>query len=423
MVAELISVGTELLLGNIINTNTQYLAEKCALLGLTMYYQTTVGDNHDRLAETIKTALNRSDIIILTGGLGPTEDDMTKEVCAEVMGFSLKEDSHTRQRIERYLKNSIYTDIPDNNWKQAIVPEGAMVLDNDNGTAPGLILEKGEKTAILLPGPPGELYPLFEKKVAPYLQKKQPEVILSQMVKICGYGESQVEDKLLDLIDKQTNPTIATYAKTGEVHLRITARAKNEDSARKLLKPVVKEVKKRFEDSVYSVKENETLEGAVVRLLEKYEITVSTAESCTGGLLAGRIVNVPGASEVFKEGFITYSNKAKRKLLDVSKATLKKYGAVSEQTAKEMAAGGAFAADSDTCIAITGIAGPDGGTEEKPVGLVYIACYVKDKVIVERCQFRGSRDKIREQAVVRGLNLLRLSILQNYRKDKEKERN
>ena len=422
MVAELISVGTELLLGNIINTNTQYLAEKCALLGLTMYYQTTVGDNHDRLAETIKTALNRSDIIILTGGLGPTEDDMTKEVCAEVMGFSLKEDSHTRQRIERYLKNSIYTDIPDNNWKQAIVPEGAMVLDNDNGTAPGLILEKGEKTAILLPGPPGELYPLFEKKVAPYLQKKQPEVILSQMVKICGYGESQVEDKLLDLIDKQTNPTIATYAKTGEVHLRITARTKNEDSARKLLKPVVKEVKKRFEDSVYSVKENETLEGAVVRLLEKYEITVSTAESCTGGLLAGRIVNVPGASEVFKEGFITYSNKAKRKLLDVSKATLKKYGAVSEQTAKEMAAGGAFAADSDTCIAITGIAGPDGGTEEKPVGLVYIACYVKDKVIVERCQFRGSRDKIREQAVVRGLNLLRLSILQNYRKDKEKER-
>lgn len=422
MIAELISVGTELLLGNIVNTNTQYLAEKCALLGLTMYYQTTVGDNHDRLAETIKTALNRSDIIILTGGLGPTEDDMTKEVCAEVMGFSLKEDSHTRQRIERYLKNSIYTDIPDNNWKQAIVPEGAMVLDNDNGTAPGLILEKGEKTAILLPGPPGELYPLFEKKVAPYLQKKQPEVILSQMVKICGYGESQVEDKLLDLIDKQTNPTIATYAKTGEVHLRITARAKNEDSARKLLKPVVKEVKKRFEDSVYSVKENETLEGAVVRLLEKYELTVSTAESCTGGLLAGRIVNVPGASEVFKEGFVTYSNKAKRKLLDVSKATLKKYGAVSEQTAKEMAAGGAFAADSDTCIAITGIAGPDGGTEEKPVGLVYIACYVKDKVTVERCQFRGSRDKIREQAVVRGLNLLRLSILQNYRKDKEKER-
>lgn len=421
MVTELISVGTELLLGNIVNTNAQYLAEQCALLGLTVYYQSTVGDNMERLAETIQTALNRSDVIILTGGLGPTEDDLTKEVCAEVMGFELKEDVHTRKRIEQHLKNSIYSDIPDNNWKQAIVPVGAIVLDNDNGTAPGLILEKGGKTAILLPGPPGELKPLFEKQAAPYLKKRQPEAIVSQMVKICGYGESQVEDKLLDLIDRQTNPTIATYAKTGEVHLRITASAKNEDEAKKLLKPVVKEVKKRFEDSVYSVKESETLEAAVVRLLEKYELTVSTAESCTGGLLSGRIVNVPGASEVFKQGFVTYSNKAKRRLLDVSKATLKKYGAVSEQTAKEMAAGGAFAADADTCIAITGIAGPDGGSEEKPVGLVYIACYVKDKVTVECCRFKGSREKIREQAVTRGLNLLRLSILQNYRKEKEKD--
>ena len=324
MVTELISVGTELLLGNIVNTNAQYLAEQCALLGLTVYYQSTVGDNRERLAETIQTALNRSDVIILTGGLGPTEDDLTKEVCAEVMGFELKEDVHTRKRIEQHLKNSIYSEIPDNNWKQAIVPAGAIVLDNDNGTAPGLILEKGGKTAILLPGPPGELKPLFEKQAAPYLKKRQPEAIVSQMVKICGYGESQVEDKLLDLIDRQTNPTIATYAKTGEVHLRITASAKNEDEAKKLLKPVVKEVKKRFEDSVYSVKESETLEAAVVRLLEKYELTVSTAESCTGGLLSGRIVNVPGASEVFKQGFVTYSNKAKRRLLDVSKATLKK---------------------------------------------------------------------------------------------------
>ena len=303
MVTELISVGTELLLGNIVNTNAQYLAEQCALLGLTVYYQSTVGDNRERLAETIQTALNRSDVIILTGGLGPTEDDLTKEVCAEVMDFELKEDVHTRKRIEQHLKNSIYSDIPDNNWKQAIVPVGAIVLDNDNGTAPGLILEKGGKTAILLPGPPGELKTLFEKQAAPYLKKRQPEAIVSQMVKICGYGESQVEDKLLDLIDRQTNPTIATYAKTGEVHLRITASAKNEDEAKKLLKPVAKEVKKRFEDSVYSVKENETLEAAVVRLLEKYELTVSTAESCTGGLLSGRIVNVPGASEVFKQGF------------------------------------------------------------------------------------------------------------------------
>ena len=386
MVVELISVGTELLLGNIVNTNTQFLAEKCALLGLTMYHQVTVGDNHDRLAEVIRTALKRSDVIILTGGLGPTEDDLTKEVCAEVMGFPLVEDTHTHERIEEYFRNNIYKVIPDNNWKQAIVPAGCIVLDNDNGTAPGLILEKYGKSAILLPGPPNELYPLFMNQVYPYLQKLQPEVIRSQMVKICGVGESQVEDKILDLIDKQQNPTIATYAKTGEVHIRVTAKAATEEDAKKLVKPVVKEIKNRFGDYVYSTKEEETLEQAVVRLLKKYELTVTTAESCTGGLLAGRIINVPGASEVYNEGFITYSNKAKRKYLDVSKSTLKKYGAVSEQTAREMATGGVFATDSDACVAVTGLAGPDGGSEEKPVGLVYIATYMKDKVNVQKYQ-------------------------------------
>lgn len=415
MVVELVSVGTELLLGNIVNTNTQFLAEKCALLGLSMYHQVVVGDNHDRMAAVIKTALGRSDIVILTGGLGPTEDDMTKEVCAEVMGFPLVEDAHTRKRIEEYFRGSIYKEIPDNNWKQTIVPEGAIVLDNDNGTAPGLILEKDGKRAILLPGPPAELYPLFLNQVYPYLQKLQPEVIRSQMIKICGMGESQVEDKILDLIDSQTNPTIATYAKTGEVHLRITAKAKDEDEAKKLLKPVVKEIKSRFGDYIYSVKENETLEMAVVRLLEKHDLTVTTAESCTGGLLAARIVNVAGASEVFREGFITYSNKAKRKILDVSKSTLKKYGAVSEQTAKEMATGGVFATDADVCVAVTGIAGPDGGTEEKPVGLVYIATYMKDSVTVEHYQFKGDRAKVREQSVVKALDLLRRSILENYK--------
>ena len=415
MVVELISVGTELLLGNIVNTNTQFLAEKCALLGLTMYHQVTVGDNHDRLAEVIRTALKRSDVIILTGGLGPTEDDLTKEVCAEGMGFPLVEDTHTHERIEEYFRNNIYKVIPDNNWKQAIVPAGCIVLDNDNGTAPGLILEKYGKSAILLPGPPNELYPLFMNQVYPYLQKLQPEVIRSQMVKICGVGESQVEDKILDLIDKQQNPTIATYAKTGEVHIRVTAKAATEEDAKKLVKPVVKEIKNRFGDYVYSTKEEETLEQAVVRLLKKYELTVTTAESCTGGLLAGRIINVPGASEVYNEGFITYSNKAKRKYLDVSKSTLKKYGAVSEQTAREMATGGVFATDSDACVAVTGLAGPDGGSEEKPVGLVYIATYMKDKVNVQKYQFKGNRAKIREQAVVKGLDLLRRSILDNYR--------
>lgn len=414
MVCELISVGTELLLGNIVNTNTQFLAEKCALLGLSMYHQVIVGDNRERLTQVIRTALDRSDIVILTGGLGPTEDDLTKEVCAEVMGFSLAEDPHTRQMIESYFKNNIYKEIPDNNWKQAIVPQGAIVLDNHNGTAPGLILEKANKTAILLPGPPNELIPLFNEQVYPYLEKLRPEVIRSQMVKVCGIGESQVEDKLLDLIDSQTNPTIATYAKTGEVHLRITASAATTEEADSMIKPVVKEIKKRLGDAVYSTKENESLEMAVVRLLKKNGLTVTTAESCTGGMLAARLVNVPGVSDVYREGYITYSNKAKRRLLDVNKSTLKKYGAVSEQTAREMAIGGVFANGADVCVATTGIAGPDGGTEEKPVGLVYISCYLKDKVTVERFQFKGNREKIREQTVVKALDLLRRSILKNY---------
>lgn len=416
MTAELISVGTEILMGNIVNTNAQYLARQCAMLGLSVYHQTVVGDNEERLAEAVRTAFGRSDIVILSGGLGPTEDDLTREVCAKVMDMPLAEDPHCRQMIEDHFKNMDVKKVTANNWKQAMVPQGAKVLDNHNGTAPGLIMEKNGKTAVLLPGPPEELYPMFAEQVFPYLRQLQPEKFVSRMVKICGVGESKVESQLLDLIDAQTNPTIATYAKVGEVHLRITARVKDDEEATSLIKPVIKEIRKRFGNAVYTIREEETLEMAVVRLLTKYELTVTTAESCTGGLLAGRIVNVPGASEVFREGFITYSNKAKRKYLDVNKATLKKYGAVSKETAREMAMGGVFATDADACVAVTGIAGPDGGTEDKPVGLVYISCYMKENVVVEKYQFSGSRDKVREQAVVKGLDLLRRCILDNYGK-------
>ncbi len=412
MVVELVSVGTELLLGNIVNTNARYLSEKCAMLGLSVYYQTTVGDNEERLAEVIKTALNRSDIVILNGGLGPTEDDLTKETCAKVMGLPLVTDQHTKERLKEYYKGRKKEDLPESNWKQAVIPERAVVFDNGNGTAPGLVVEQNGKTVILVPGPPNELYPMMEKQICPYLQKKNEEVILSQMVKICGFGESKVEEMILDLIDKQTNPTLATYAKQGEVHLRVTARAATEEEAKKLLKPMVKEIKKRFGEAVYTTDEKETLTDVVVKLLKKHELTVTTAESCTGGLLAGTLVGVPGVSEVFREGFVTYSNKAKRKLLDVSKSTLKKYGAVSAQTAKEMAKGGVFATDADICVAITGLAGPDGATPEKPIGLVYIACYMNDKVHVEEFRFKGDRQKIRERSVVQALDVLRRSILE-----------
>lgn len=412
MVVELISVGTELLLGNIVNTNAQYLAQKCAELGLSVYYQSCVGDNAKRLEDTIRLALSRSDVVILGGGLGPTEDDITKETAAAVFETELKEDAHTRQRIEAYFEKN--KEIPENNWKQAQVPAGAKVLDNDNGTAPGLIMEKGEKTLILLPGPPNELIPMFQESVIPYLKGRCSDAIVSAMIKSCGIGESKVAAMLNDIIEEQTNPTIATYAKTGGVDIRVTASAPTEKEAKKLVRPVVEKIKSRLKDAVFTTEEDVTLEEEVVRLLNKYELTLATAESCTGGLLGGRLVNVPGVSDVYKAGFITYSNKAKRKYLDVSKNTLKKYGAVSKETAKEMAKGGVFQTDADICIAVTGLAGPGGATKEKPVGLVYIACYIGDKVQVKEYHFKGNRNKIREQTVVRALDTVRRCILDKY---------
>ncbi len=412
MVAELVFVGTEILLGNIVNTNGAFLAEKCAELGLSCYYQTVVGDNKERMEETFQQALSRSDLVIVCGGLGPTPDDLTKETAAQVMEMALEEDPHTKERIAEYFRNSQWNVIPENNWKQALVPKGALVLDNANGTAPGLVMEKQGKRMILLPGPPNEMIPLFTEQVMPYLGKKQPEVIYSKMVKLAGIGESQVADQLQDLIEKQTNPTLATYAKTGEVHLRVTAKAENKKEAKKLLKPVVKEIKRRFQDAVYTTKEEITLEDAVVKLLRKKKWTVTTAESCTGGLLAGRLINAAGASKVFRQGYITYSNKAKRNLLGVEKATLEQYTAVSDQVACEMAVGGAKAAGADICVAVTGLAGPDGGTERTPVGTVYIGCCLHGAVKVEHYQFKGNRQKIRDYAVVRALNLLRLCLLE-----------
>lgn len=411
MIVELISVGTELLLGNTVNTNAAFLSKKCALLGLSMYHQSVVGDNEARLKETIRTAWERSDIVILSGGLGPTQDDITKETAAAVLGLPLVEDSHSKERIEEYFKNSQFKIITDNNWKQAYVPEGSIVLDNLNGTAPGIIIEKDGKSMILLPGPPNELEPMFSKDVFPYLNRLQPEIIYSVMVKLCGLGESFVETQIVDLIEAQTNPTIATYAKTGEVHLRVTAKASNEKEAKKLVKPMVKELRNRFGDHIYAVDENVSLEETIIRLLKEKGLTLTTAESCTGGLLAARLTNVPGVSEVFKQGLVTYSNRAKRRLLDVKKNTLKIYGAVSEKTAKEMAKNGAFVTGSDVCVSITGLAGPDGGTAEKPVGLVYIACCYNNVIAVKEFHFKGQRQKIRELATVNALTLLRECIM------------
>ena len=271
MVVELISVGTEILLGNIVNTNAAYLAEKCALLGCSLYHQTVVGDNEERMEEAIHQAIERADIVILTGGLGPTKDDLTKEVTAKVFGRKLYMDEHSRARIRDYFEKIKSKKVTENNWKQALVPEGAIVIDNLNGTAPGLILEDKErgKAAILIPGPPNEMKPMFEHDIAPYLNKKQPEGIYSHMVKVCGIGESRAETMVADLMDAQTNPTLAPYAKTGEVHFRVTARACSEEAAEQLMEPMIEEMKKRFGDAVYTTEENVTLEESVIRLLEE----------------------------------------------------------------------------------------------------------------------------------------------------------
>lgn len=411
MTVELISVGTEILLGNIVNTNAAYLAEKCAWLGLSCYYQDVVGDNEERLYETIRTALSRADILLISGGLGPTQDDLTKEVAAKVLEKPLYLHEESKEAIRRFFDKR-GMEITDNNWKQAMMPEGCIVLDNPNGTAPGVIMEKDNKHIILMPGPPNELIPMFETSVIPYLNRLQDGLIYSQTVKICGVGESKAESMVKDLIDGQSNPTIATYAKTGEVHLRVTAKAEDEKAAKKLVKPVVKELKGRFGSSVYTTENNVTLERSVVDLLRANHLTLVTAESCTGGLLSARLVNVAGVSDVFKAGYVTYSNKAKRRLLGIKKSSLAKHGAVSKEIAREMAKGAALISKADVTVSITGIAGPDGGTEEKPVGLVYICCSVCGKVTVKEYRFSGNRDKIRENTVSAALVFLRECILQ-----------
>ena len=411
MIIELISVGTEILLGNITNTNARYLAEECAVLGLSNYYQVTVGDNEERLSDAIRTALGRADIVLLTGGLGPTEDDLTRETVAKVLGRGMHEEPKVHQQIADCFKRMGIDKPTSNNWRQAMVIDGAEVVENYNGTAPGLIVKTDDgKVVIMIPGPPEEMQMMFQKSIAPYLAGMNKHVICSKTIKICGMGESKVADVIADMIQTQTNPTIAPYAKGGEVHLRITASGSDPKEARTSMKPIVDELKKRFGDLIYTTRENETLEQHVLGLLKRRQMTLTTAESCTGGLLAGTLINVPGASDIYNEGYITYANESKHKILGVKNKTLKNDGAVSEACAKEMAKGAAKAAGARAAVAVTGIAGPGGGTEEKPVGLVYIACCIDEKVWVERYQMSGDRQKIRNITVKRALDMLRRCI-------------
>ncbi len=412
MTVELICVGTEILLGDIVNTNAAYLSKELAALGVNMYLQTVVGDNDRRLSELFSEAWKRSDIVILGGGLGPTEDDLTKETVCNALNLKLVEDLKARENIDRIL-TSLGHKPTSNNYKQALVPDKSIVMYNDNGTAPGLIIEKDGHTAVLLPGPPNEMKPMFQKYVVPYIRSKTQEVLVSAVIKECGIGESALETMLLDIIDSQTNPTVATYAKTGYSEVRLTAKADTDTEAWALIKPVREEILKRLGNTVFTLNSEDEIEDSVVRLLTEKNLILSMAESCTGGLTASRIVNVSGASEVFKQSFITYCNEAKRDLLGVKEETLNKYTAVSQECAAQMASGCKERTGSDIAVSVTGYAGPH-DSESEPKGLVYIGCAYKDNVTVKEFRFSGTRTKIRENAAIKALNIIREIILENF---------
>ncbi|MDR2649115.1 MAG: competence/damage-inducible protein A [Clostridiales bacterium] len=409
MTAEILAVGTELLLGDILNTNARYLSRELADMGINVYYQTVVGDNRSRLLNAYRTAFSRADIVIATGGLGPTEDDLTKETAAEYFGLKLELHERSWEKINALFKK-MHANMTTTNKKQAMMPEGCLILTNDNGTAPGCCIERDGKTLFMLPGPPNECIPMFENSVKPALKPRSGVVLASKTLKICGIGESQAEEMLKDLIDAQTNPTIAPYAKTSEVWFRITASGKDEAEARRLVGPTVDEIRLRLGENIYG-EDDDSLEGVIVKLLIEKGLTLSCAESCTGGLLTAKLVDFPGVSAVLLEGAITYSNSAKMTRLGVKPETLEKYGAVSEQTAAEMAKGIAETSGADIGVSATGIAGPDGGGPEKPVGLVYVGLCVKGRIITKALHLTGDRAKVRIRAVVTALDTLRREII------------
>ncbi len=405
MSAEILAVGTEILLGDIVNTNAQYISKELAKLGIDVYYQTVVGDNPKRLERALYEAFERADIVITTGGMGPTRDDITKEICAKYFekDFVLNEKAY---EMLKFFFEKINKEMTENNIKQVYVPEGSIVMYNHNGTAPGIILEGKGKTLVMLPGPPREMKPMFEEYAIPFFKKKSEYTFVSRVLRVARVGESKTEYMLRDLIDNQTNPTIATYVKNVEAIVRITARAKSEEEANKLIDPVAEEIYRRFGKSIYA--EGETnIQNVVCKKLIEENITIACAESCTGGLVAAAFTDMPGISSVFKEGAVTYSNEAKMKRLGVKKETLDKYGAVSAQTAAEMAEGIAKTSGCEIGVSTTGIAGPGGGTIEKPVGLVYIGFYRNGVVKTKKLNYPGLRETVRARTVDAVFNFIR----------------
>lgn len=407
MICEIVAVGTEILLGDILNTNAQYLSRELSDLGISVYFQSVVGDNHDRLVFAAEQALSRSDMVIFSGGLGPTSDDITKETVAEVLGLPLELHEESWEKIQNFFK---HRQMAPNNKKQAMMPKGATVLPNLNGTAPGFLYDNGEKIAVVLPGPPRELTKMFESFVRPYLEKKSDCIIKSKFLHLFGVGESSAAERIKDLIANSENPTVAPYAKPTESLFRVTARGKDEEEADRLIGEAEKTIRDEFGIDVYG-ENDDTLEQVTVDLLIKNNLKIATAESCTAGLIASKIGGVSGASAILEESFITYANSAKMRLVGVEEDALDKYGAVSAIVAEQMARGARIAAKADIGVSATGIAGPTGGTEEKPVGLVYIGVSDKDKTVSYKLNLSYSRNKNREMTACHVLNFVRKFIL------------
>ena len=387
MKTAILSVGTEILFGQIVNTNTVYLSQQMNMLGFDVMYHYTVGDNPKRVEEMIDLAFQDCDLILTTGGLGPTQDDLTKEVACKALDDTLVMMDDVLEEITKYFK-TLGREMTENNKKQAIMPSRATVFHNDAGTAPGFALEKDGKYIICMPGPPREMKRMFQKSVVPFLQSMIDGALYYRQIRFFGIGESMLETQLLDLIDNQTDPTLATYAKEGECSLRIASKRATEEEAEHAVDEMLEKVKKRVGHYIYSCDDEELAQVVADRLMEQ-GLTLSSAESCTGGMFASTMTDIPGISQCFDRGLVTYSNQAKMEELGVSAGTLEKFGAVSEETALEMVEGLKRVSGSDVCISVTGIAGPGGGSEEKPVGLVYIGFSYGDKKICKKIQMRN----------------------------------
>ncbi len=400
-----------MLLGQITDTNSVYISRQLASLGVDLYYHSTAGDNLEHLTTALKVALNRSNLIITTGGLGPTKDDLTRKAVARAFDLELVLHQPSLEAIIE-LFDSYQQEMTPNNRRQAFLPQGARVIPNPVGTAPGFLVESDEATIISLPGVPQEMKAMVTESLIPYLRQihRSKLGLFSRLLKVYSLGESTLEDRIEDILQSQSNPTIALLADKDGVKIRLTAKASDEDEARKLIDPWEKRIRSRLEDNIYALNE-ERMEDTVLKLLQERELTLSLAESCTGGLIAHRITNVPGASSVLKAGLVTYTYQAKEKILGLAPELLRERGAVNKEVVAEMAENVRQLTGSNLSLATSGIAGPGGGGEGKPVGLVYFALSSTDFERVVSNKFRGQREEIKEQAAQKGLDLLRRYLL------------